>query len=297
MIKFVNAKINLGLQIVGKREDGYHDLETVFFPVGIESGMPQQPEAFDDILEVSIAQGQPNGCRFQMMGRRIDCKPESNLVVKAATMYLKHFFDRVGPDDNIGLIQFVLDKHLPDGAGLGGGSADATFTLLALNDILGNAFTTDEISRMAFRLGADCPFFVINTPCFAEGLGEVLTPVNINLSGKWLMIVKPEVSVSTKEAFSGITPRQPAFDLRFLPYLPLDQWKGKVVNDFEESIFPLHPELAEIKERLYATGAVYASMSGSGSSLYAIYDMEEQARGAHQHFLSTYSSVWLFKLK
>lgn len=297
MIKFVNAKINLGLNIVGKREDGYHDLETVFFPIGIENGMPQQPEAFDDILEVSIAQDQPTGCRFQMMGKRIDCKPENNLVVKAATMYLRKFFDRVGIDENIGLFQFVLDKHLPDGAGLGGGSADASFTLMALNDLLGNTFSDEELSRMALRLGADCPFFIVNTPCFGEGLGEILTPVDINLSGNWLLIVKPEVSVSTKEAFSGITPKTPKFDLRFLPYLPLDQWKDKVVNDFEDSIFPIYPELADIKERLYATGAVYASMSGSGSSLYAIYDTEEAARGSYNHFLSTYSNVWLFKLK
>ncbi len=138
MIKFVNAKINIGLNIVAKRDDGYHDLETVFYPVGIESGMPQQPEPFDDILEVNIERNRPTGCRFQLMGRRINGDPNKNLVVKAATLFLRTYFQREAVDENIGMINVILDKHLPEGAGLGGGSADATFTLLALNEILGD---------------------------------------------------------------------------------------------------------------------------------------------------------------
>lgn len=296
MIKFVNAKINLGLNIVRRREDGYHDLETVFYPVGIESGMPQQPEAFDDILEITNDPGKPSGCRFQLMGRKLLCSPEKNLVVKATTLFLKSYFDRYDNLDDAGMWNITLDKHLPDGAGLGGGSADAAFTLLTLNELTGERFSSRELAAMAAKLGADCPFFIYNRPCFAEGIGDVLTESEVDLSGRWLLIVKPEVHVSTKEAFSGITPREPGFDLRLLPALPLERWRGMVVNDFEESIFPLHPELAAIKEEFYAGGAVYASMSGSGSSIYGIYDSEEAAKAQRDRFSSTYGGVWLFGL-
>lgn len=296
MIKFVNAKINLGLNIISRRDDGYHNLETVFFPVGIESGMPQQPEPFDDILETTIEPAKPAGFKFQFMGRRIDCPPEKNLVVKAATLLIRSYIEKVGPQAQLGLFNITLDKHLPDGAGLGGGSADASFTLTSLNEILGDPFSRGELLDMAARLGADCPFFIANTPSFAEGIGEILTPVDLDLSGNWLLIVKPPVYVSTKEAFAGIIPRRPAFDLRFLPWLPLDQWRERVVNDFELSIFPVRPELRELKEQIYARGAAYASMSGSGSSIYGIFPSENDAREAYEDFQSTYDGVWLFRL-
>jgi len=296
MIKFVNAKINLGLNIVRRREDGYHDLETVFFPVGIESGMPQQPEPFDDILEVTLDPTKPTGCKFQIMGRHIDCPPEKNLVVRAATLLLKAYFDKNGPDENLGFITLTLDKHLPDGAGLGGGSADASFTLLSLNEILGSPFSQDELLGMSARLGADCPFFIINTPCFGEGIGDILNPVEINLKGNWLLIVKPPVYVSTKEAFAGIIPRKPDFDLRFLQYLPIEEWRHKIRNDFEDSIFPVRPALRELKEEIYRQGAVYSSMSGSGSSIYGIFSSGEMAHSAFEKLGSTYDGVWLFRL-
>lgn len=296
MIKFVNAKINIGLNIVARRDDGYHDLETVFYPVGIESGMPQQPEPFDDILEVNIERNRPTGCRFQLMGRRIAGDPHKNLVVKAASLYLRSYFEREGTDENLGMINVILDKHLPEGAGLGGGSADATFTLMALNEMLGEPFGRGDLHDMARKLGADCPFFLLNEPAFAEGIGEVLNPIEVSLQGNWLLIVKPQVYVSTKEAFAGITPREPSFNLRFLPYLPLAEWSGKVVNDFEASIFPRHPELAWVKEKFYKEGAVYSSMSGSGSAIYGIFSSEEHARAAYMEFRSTYEEVWLFRL-
>lgn len=296
MIKFVNAKINLGLNIVRRREDGYHDLETVFYPVGIESGMPQQPEPFDDILEVFIEKGKDTGCRFQFMGRRVDCEPEKNLVVKATTLFIKTYFDKEGIDDRLGLVNVVLDKHLPDGAGLGGGSADASFTLMALNELLDFPFSESELTRMALRLGADCPFFIRNTPCFAEGIGEILHPVEIDLKGRWLLVVKPAVYVSTNDAFSGVVPTHPAFDLRFLTYLPLEEWRGKVVNDFESTVFPKYPELSRVKESLYEGGAVYSSMSGSGSSIYGIFSDETSARECYRRMQSTDTGVWLFKL-
>ncbi|MBD5358448.1 MAG: 4-(cytidine 5'-diphospho)-2-C-methyl-D-erythritol kinase [Bacteroides sp.] len=294
MIKFVNAKINLGLNIVGKREDGYHDLETVFFPVGLESGMPQQPQAFDDILEVTMVPGKANGCRFQFMGKKMTCPPEKNLVVRSAQVFFQNYLERVGIMEDTGMFNVTLDKHLPDGAGLGGGSADASFCLSMLNEMTGSVFSEKELASMALRLGADCPFFIYNTPSFAEGVGEILTPIELNLKGNWLLIVKPEVSVSTKEAFSGVTPKKPKFDLRFLPHLPLEKWRDNVVNDFEESVFPLYPELKTLKEDLYERGAVYASMSGSGSALYGIFSDEKLARATQNAFDSTNNGVWLF---
>lgn len=296
MIKFVNAKINLGLNVVSNRDDGYHNLETVFLPVGIESGMPQQPEAFDDILEITLEKDKPTGCRFQFMGRRVDCPMEKNLVVKGATLFLKSYFDKVGLDDRLGLFNIILDKHLPDGAGLGGGSADASFTLLSLNEILDFPFDDGELRKMALRLGADCPFFIYNEPCFAEGIGEVISPIALDVKGCWLLIVKPDIYVSTGEAFSGIVPKMPEFDLRKLPLLPLENWRGRVKNDFEDSVFPLFPELGKIKEHLYSRGAVYASMSGSGSSLYGIFHDGVLASEAASFFSSTYPGVWLFKI-
>lgn len=296
MIKFVNAKINIGLNIVNKTDSGFHNLETVFFPVGIESGIPQQPEAFDDILEITLDKSDVSGCKFQFMGRRINCPPELNLVVRAASLFLKKYIESQNIEENFGMFHVSLDKHLPDGAGLGGGSADASFVLTCMNEMTGKKFSRAELSSMAFSLGADCPFFIYNTPCFAEGFGENLTPMEIDLHGKWLLIVKPDVYISTKEAFSGIVPRLPSFDLRFLPDLPLSKWKDYVVNDFEESIFPKFPELAEIKGNIYSSGAVYASMSGSGSSIYGIYESGEKAKCARDLFSSTYSGVWLFEL-
>ena len=294
MIKFVNAKINLGLNIIRKREDGYHDLETVFYPVGLESGMPQQPEPFDDILEITTNRSQLSGCRFQFMGCRIDCPPNKNLVVRAATSFLQAYSEREDDLEKLGMFEIILDKHLPDGAGLGGGSADAAFTLSTLNEVTGEKLSQKILYELAEKIGADCPFFLYNKPAFAEGKGEILTPLDINLKDKFILIVKPGVYISTKEAFSGVIPKKPKFDLRFLPHLPLEEWKDNVVNDFEESIFPLHPQLADIKESLYGFGGIYASMSGSGSSIYAIFNDKEKAGEAKRVFESTNSGVWLF---
>lgn len=296
MIRFVNAKINIGLNVVAKREDGYHDLETVFYPVGLECGLPHQPDPFDDILEVTYDSGEVSGCRFQFVGNRIDCHPKKNLVVKAASEFLGKYNDHCDDLGKYGMFEITLDKHLPDGAGLGGGSADAAFTLSMLNDTTGNKFSKEEIALMALKIGADCPFFLENRPCFASGVGEILNPIDLNLKGYTILIVKPDVHVSTKEAFAGITPKQPSFDLRFLPYLPVEEWKEKVINDFETTVFKVHPELAEIKKSLYDSGAIYASMSGSGSAIYGIYSDHEAAVKERNRLESTYSSIWLFGL-
>lgn len=294
MIRFVNAKINIGLNIVSKRPDGYHDLETVFYPVGIECGLPHHPDPFDDILEITFDMNGDSGCRFQFMGWKINCPPRKNLVVRAASEFLSNYEARKGDLHLFGMFQVTLDKHLPDKAGLGGGSADAAFTIEMLNELTGNVFSRDELKEMAVRIGADCPFFLVNTPCFATGVGDVLSPINLNMKEYLILIIKPDVQVSTAEAFANVTPRKPDFDLRSLPYLPIEEWRGKVVNDFEPGVFGLYPELGKIKEDLYKSGALYASMSGSGSSIYGIYDDREAAEAERLRVESTYPGVWLF---
>ena len=284
------------MNIIGKRPDGYHNLETVFFPVGIESGLPHQPAPFDDIIDVSCDLSGVSGCRFQFMGRKIDCAPGNNLVVKAATMFLKRYNDRYDDLAGYGMFRITLDKHLPEGAGMGGGSADASFTLALLNEITGERFSRHELSHLAMKLGADCPFFLENRPCFAEGIGEILHPVDLNLKGYSLLIVKPDISVSTAEAFSGIVPEKPDFDLRNLGYLPVKDWKEKVRNDFEKTVFRSHPELGGIKQSLYDSGAEYASMTGSGSAIYGIYSDHSLATAQRERLESTYDGVWLFSL-
>lgn len=296
MIKFVNAKINIGLNVTERRPDGYHNLETVFYPVGLECGMPHQPEPFDDILEIVADGGGVSGCRFQFVGRKINCAPQKNLVVKAATLFLKRYNDTYNDLPQYGMFEITLDKHLPDGAGLGGGSADATFVLSMLNELMGNAFKKEDLHDMARRLGADCPFFLENKPCFASGIGEQLSEISLDLKGHEILIVKPDVNVSTAEAFAGIEPRKPDFDLRFLPYLPIEEWKDKVVNDFEKSVFRIHPELEDIKTALYESGALYASMSGSGSAIYGIYKDHELAVEERELMKRTNPGVWLFGL-
>lgn len=296
MIKFVNAKINIGLNVVAKRPDGYHDLETVFYPVGLECGLPHQPEPFDDVMEITYDSGSVSGCRFQFVGRKIDCPPKKNLVVKAASIFLARYNENFGDLGKFGMFEITLDKHLPDGAGLGGGSADAAFTLEMLNDTTGRRYSKEDLMAMAMKLGADCPFFLENRACFASGIGEVLTPMDLNLKGFTILIVKPDISVSTADAFAGITPKKPDFDLRFLPFLPLEEWKGKVANDFETTVFEKYPELREIKASLYGSGAIYASMSGSGSAIYGIYSDSSLANAERECLKSTYQAVWLFGL-
>lgn len=258
MLRFVNAKINIGLHIVRRRSDGYHDLETVFYPIGLYAGTPQNPAAFCDVLEVAPGSG------VKFLGRHMDCPAEKNLVTKA----MRLFEERLGKSCGQ---QVVLEKHLPDQAGLGGGSADAAFTLLLLNNSNGSPFAIEVLEEMALRLGADCPIFIRNEAAYAEGVGERLQPVELSLSGKWLLVVKPDFAVSTREAFAGVRPRGDRDDLRELVKLPIEDWEGRICNDFEASIFPLCPEFTRLKKALYASGALYASLSGSGSALYGIY--------------------------
>lgn len=269
MITFVNAKLNLGLNVVERRADGYHNLETCFYPVGRHNGTPSNPEPFCDILEIVPAER----FSFERTGRKIDCDETDDLAYRAARL----FYSLAGGERRH---RIILDKHLPDGAGLGGGSADASFVLKTLNEMEKRPLDDEVLAKGALSLGADCPFFIVNKPMFGYGVGEVLKPGAPDLTGWWATIVKPPVYVSTREAFSQIIPHRPERPLEELLRLPVREWRGRVVNDFEAGVFALHPELGDVKAGLYRLGAAYASMSGSGSSIYGLFSDASSARRA-----------------
>lgn len=283
MIGFVNAKINIGLNIVGRRPDGYHNLNTLFYPIGKRAGLPDSPLPFGDILEII-----PGEERFTFYGREIDIPQEKNLVVKAYRLFSEEM-RRKGLGDIS--FQVSLDKHLPDGAGIGGGSADASFVLTLLNGLCDNPFSQSKLLSMAVRLGADCPFFIINTPCYAEGIGEELTPVDIDLSTYHILLVKPNVYVSTAEAFAGVTPQPPAEPLKELIKLPVEEWQGRIVNDFEPAIIRNHPVVGEVKSMMLGCGAVYASMTGSGSSVYGLFANQTDMTGCGEEVMKRMSDA------
>lgn len=256
MITFPNCKINLGLNIVARRSDGYHNLETVFYPVN---------ELYDALEITPVDDATTGDCFLYQHGTALDCEPEKNLVVKAYRLLQAHH-------NNLPSIKIHLLKHIPSGAGLGGGSADAAFMLRLLNDLFELQLGIDELERLATQLGADCPFFIQNRPTFATGIGEVFTPINLSLKGYQIIIVKPNVFISTREAFAHIHPQKPAWCITDILQAPIKEWRHHLVNDFEASIFPQHPKIASLKELLYENGAEYASMSGSGSSVFGIFN-------------------------
>jgi 4-diphosphocytidyl-2-C-methyl-D-erythritol kinase len=249
MICFPNAKVNLGLNIVGRRPDGYHDIETVFYP-----------SPLCDALEVVEA----GSFSFTQAGIPIhDIVPEKNLVVKAMRLLSSY---RLPP------LEVHLLKAIPFGAGLGGGSSDAAFMLKLLNEFGNLQLSSGQLEELAAGLGADCPFFIRNTPVFASGTGNIFSPAPLSLQGYHLALVKPPIAVSTAEAYAGSHPKRPSLPLSEIIKLPVKEWKGVMVNDFEDTVFARYPEIRQIKERLYEAGALYASMSGSGSSVYALFD-------------------------
>ena len=254
MIDFPNCKINLGLNITAKRQDGYHDLETVFYPIpGLEDTLEIVPRNDDD----------GSKCHLYQYGNAIECDAEKNLVVKAYRLLDSRY--------NLPPTDIHLYKSIPSGAGLGGGSSDAAFMLKLLNDTYHLGMDTHELETCASSLGADCAFFINDRPAFATGIGDVFTPVGLDLKGWQVMIVKPDIFVSTKEAFAHINPHRPELSLLDIIGQPVDQWRDIMTNDFEASIFPQHPAIADIKAELYSHGAAYASMSGSGSSVYGLF--------------------------
>lgn len=253
MILFPNAKINIGLDIISRRTDGYHDLEMVMYPV-----------KWTDILEIVAAKGTET--TLTVTGRAVDCPPEKNLVMKAYRA-----LDRMV---SLPPVDIYLHKIIPDGAGLGGGSADAAFTLCGLNELFSLDFSDSALAEVAATLGADCPFFIYNRPMLCTGTGTEMTPVNMDLSGYRIAIVKPHRSVSTREAYAAVTPAKPAISLMNRLSAGIRQWRDGVKNDFEPSVGALLPEIGQIKQRLYDMGAVYASMSGSGSAVYGIFESD-----------------------
>jgi len=252
MICFPNAKINLGLHILSKRTDGYHNIETAFYPVN---------DLCDALEIVPAGEGKTT---FYQTGIPVSGNPEDNLVMKAYRL-LKEDYDL--PE-----LAVYLKKQIPLGAGLGGGSSDAAFMIKALNDFAGLNLSVKRMEMYAEQIGADCPFFIRNQPVFAERMGTVFSPVTVSLQDYRLVVVKPPCSVSTKEAYAQVKPRQPDASLKDIIRLPVTEWKDRLVNDFESGVFALYPEIGEIKQRLYAEGAIYASMTGSGSAVFGIFE-------------------------
>lgn len=266
MITFPIAKVNLGLNVVERRPDGYHNLQTVFYPVGIK-----------DALEIfPMADGFPSAvdCDIKVTNMNVEGDEQRNLVVKAYQL-LKNDFP------TLPRLHAHLYKGIPTQAGMGGGSSDASAMLLLLNKEFHLGLTDQQLIDYAAQLGADCAIFVLNRPAYAEGIGEQLSPINLDLGGWYMGIVRPDIPIPTKEAFAHITPRMPKKCCRDIVMLPVETWKEELINDFEASVFTAHPELATIKEQLYQLGATYAAMSGSGSALFGLFS---QPRDLHKMF-------------
>ena len=252
MITYPNAKINLGLNIVEKRPDGYHNLETVFYPINLQ-----------DAIEVTKLEGDED-YHLKISGVQIEGSADNNLVVKAYRLLKKDF-------PNIGGIDIHMFKHIPTGAGLGGGSADAAFMIKLLNDKFKLNLSIEKMEEYATILGADCAFFIQNKPVFASGIGNIFEPINLSLKGYYIVLVKPDIFVSTKDAFANISPKKPQQSLKEIIRMPIETWRATMKNDFEDSVFQKFPEIAAIKDKLYDMGAIYAAMSGSGSSVFGIF--------------------------
>ena len=254
MITFPNAKINIGLDVLNKRPDSYHNIESLFYPIPLQ-----------DALEIIPSNGE---LEYTTSGIALECVADDNLVVKAFRLLQEQY--------HLPNVKIHLHKHIPFGAGLGGGSSDAAFTLRMINEMFELNISETQLIKYAASLGADCAFFIKNTPQMASGIGDVLTDASLSLKGKYLLLLKPNIAVPTASAYRFIVPRQPEVPLSKHLSLPLKQWEGLVKNDFEISVFRQFPHLAELKAMMYNLGAEYAAMSGSGSSIYGIFDEKPQ---------------------
>ncbi len=251
MITFPNAKINLGLNIVSRREDGYHNIESCFYPI-----------PWQDCLEVIEAAS----FAFYSYGLDIPGDTSSNLCVKA--------YELIKADHNIPPVEIHLLKNIPMGAGLGGGSADGAFTIKMLNGIFELKLSKLQLEAYALQLGSDCPFFINNQPVIAKGRGELLEPSDLDLKGYHLAVHNPGIHISTKEAYAGVVPQEPEKSITERIKSSIPDWKDTLINDFEASIFPNHPEILQLKQEMYKAGAIYASMTGSGSTVFGIFENE-----------------------
>lgn len=268
MVLFPNCKINLGLNIVRKREDGYHDIETIFIPL-----------PWSDILEITPLPEKEKSVEFKSTGLRIYGTKETNLCVKA--------YHLLAQDFTLGAVRMHLHKLIPIGAGLGGGSSDAAFALKGLNQLFQLKLDDQQLESYAAQLGSDCPFFIRNKPVFASGRGEIFEDIRLKTDNLFVVAVKPRIHVSTAEAYAGVQPATPTHSLKERIRKPLESWKDHIRNDFENTVLEKYPSLKRIKKKLYDEGAIYAAMSGSGSTIYGIF---EKPIDLHLHFRSYH--VW-----
>ena len=266
------CKINLGLNVVERRPDGYHNLQTIFYPV------PLYDELTIREKDSLIMDGEDT---LTLGGNPLEGEVWDNLVLRAVRLLRQEGFP-------IPPLNIDLRKVIPSGAGLGGGSSDAACMVTSLTRLYGLPLSEEQMERLVSKLGADCPFFINPRPLYAEGIGDVFTPISLDLSGWYLMLVKPEVHVSTREAYAGVHPHQPAYSLLDVVKQPVGAWASRMVNDFEESIFFNHPLLSEIKEELYRQGAAYASMSGSGSTIFGLF---RSRPNCEEHFAGHFTFV------
>lgn len=255
MISYPNAKINLGLNVVQKRPDGFHNIESVFYPI-----------PWFDILEIVPEKSGRGVATFTSSGVDIPSNGHVNLC--------EHVYNLMHDDLDLPSVKIHLHKIIPIGAGLGGGSADAAFAAMMLNELFDLQQPNDNLRAVVSQAGSDCPFFIDNKPAYVTGRGELLEPFNLDLSGYWIVLVNPNIHIGTKEAYAGITPTQPQESLKGLLSKEIPEWKNVVTNDFEDSIFPNHPEIEELKNQLYSIGAEYASMTGSGSTVFGLFENE-----------------------
>jgi 4-diphosphocytidyl-2-C-methyl-D-erythritol kinase len=254
MVVFPHIKINIGLRVIRKREDGYHDLETVFYPV-----------SWSDILEICPGK---KAVQLHLSGLSLEGNAGDNLCMKA--------YQLLSADFKLPALELFLHKLVPAGAGLGGGSSDAAYTLRLINQFCGLGLSDSRLEIYAGNIGSDCAFFVQGIPSLATGRGEIMHPVALSLKDYHILLVVPPIHVSTREAYAGVKPMEPAESLEKLITTPVGSWKDKVINDFEHSVIRLNPEIGRIKNALYEAGAVYASMSGSGSAVYALFSDEKE---------------------
>lgn len=272
MVIFPNAKINIGLNILQKRADGYHDIETLFYPIGMK-----------DALEYVENGG--NELNFTCSGLNLDIEPELNMVIKAYRM--------LQDECTLPGLNIHLHKVIPSGAGLGGGSSDAAFFMKSLNDHLELNISGERLKSLARRLGADCPFFLDNKPAFATGTGDILSQADISLEGYFLLLIKPHFGVDTKTAYSGVVSKPFPYNFKEILCGEMNGWKEKIKNDFEPSLFLRFPELALLKNTLSEMSPAYLSMSGSGSSVYAIFERDQ---AVDPNDFSPGSFIWKEKL-
>ena len=292
MLLFPNCKINIGLRVVRKREDGYHDLETIFYPVyGLHDELEVEAITNNTTQHYTTLH---DSIQFLQEGLAVDCPAEDNLIIKCYQRMRAKY-------PQIGDVRIRFKKNIPFGAGLGGGSSDAAHMAIALNELFSLGLTQQQLAEEVRPLGADCPFFIHNTPCYAEGIGDKLMPISLDLSGLRLVMIKPACGVSTKEAYGGIIPKGTSKvlnnlkDLKVLNVLNVLNdltILSTLTNDFEETVCKVHPEIAEIKQRLLDAGAVYAAMSGSGSTVFGLFQnnaesrTDTQLRLLHEEFAS-----------